>query len=55
MLPNCLKSRKNKVCKDPKVARTKNERKMLYQNAQCVIVKNPNLSKSKKLLDSKVA
>ena len=41
----------NTKSKNPKVARTKTGRIMLYQNVQCVIVKNQNLLKSKKLAD----
>ena len=45
----CLKCRKNTESKNPKVARSKNERKMLLQNVQCVILKYQNLLMSKKL------
>ena len=51
MLSYCLKCRKNTESKNPKFARTKNGRIMLYQNVQCVIAKNQNLSNSKKLVD----
>ena len=51
MLLYCSKCRKNKESKNPNVARTKNGRKMLYQNVQCVIAKNQNLLNSKKLVD----
>ena len=49
MLSYCLKCRKNTESKYPKVARTKNGR--CAENVQCVIVKNQNLSNSKKLVD----
>ena len=51
MLSPCLKCRKNTESKNPKVARTKNGRIMLLSNVQSVIVKNQNLSKSKKQVD----
>ena len=51
MLSYCLKCRKNTESKNPKVARTKNGRIMLLSNVQSVIVKNQNLSKSKKQVD----
>ena len=46
MLLYCLKCRKNTESKNPKVVSTKKRRKV-----QCVIVKNRNLSKRKKLAD----
>ena len=52
MLSNCLKCRKNTESKNPKVARTKNGKICFYQNVQCVIVKNQNLSNSRKLEDN---
>ena len=51
MLSYCLKCRKNTESKNPKVARKKKRRILLYQNVQCMIIKNQNLSNSKKLLD----
>ena len=50
MLPNCLKCRKNTKIKNPKIVRTKNEILILLLNVKCVIIKNRNLSKSKKLV-----
>ena len=48
----CLNCRKNTESKNPKVTRKKIGRIMLfYQNVQCVIVKNQNLLKNKKLVD----
>ena len=47
----CLKCRKNTKIKNPKAVKTKNGRIMLLSNVQCVIIKNQNLSKSKKLVD----
>ena len=49
MLSYCLKCRRNRESKDPKVVRQKTEEQCFYQNVKCVIVKNQNLSKSKKL------
>ena len=46
-----LKCRKNTKIKNPKVVKTKNGRIMLLSHVQCVIIKNQNLSKSKKLVD----
>ena len=51
MLWHCLKCRKNTESKNPK-GKTKSGRIMLYQNVQCMIVKNQNLSNSKKLADN---
>ena len=51
MLLYCLKCRKNTESKNPKVGRKKTEEKCFYQNVQCVIVRNQNLSKNKKLAD----
>ena len=48
---HCLNCSKNTESENSKVARTKNESIMLYQNVYCVTVKNPNLSNSKKLAD----
>ena len=54
----CLKCRKNTESKNLKVVKTENGRIMLLsksiqisKNIQCVIVKNRNLLKSKKLED----
>ena len=49
MLSCCLKCRENTGSKNPKVVKTKNGEIMLYLNVKCVMVKNQNLSKSKKL------
>ena len=49
MLSYCLKYRKNIESKTPKVVRTKNRR--IMQNVQCVIVKNRNFLRKKKLKD----
>ena len=49
MLSYCLKCRKNTKSKNAKAIRTKNGRIMLL--SKCVIVKNQNLSKRKKLAD----
>ena len=49
MLSYFLKCSKNTESENPKVARTKTEELCFNQNVQCVIVKNQNLSKSKKL------
>ena len=46
MLWYCLKHRKNTESKNPEVAKAKNEK-----NVYCGIVKNRNLSNSKKLED----
>ena len=51
MLLYCVKCRKNTECKNPKVVRLKMEDQWFYQNVQCVIVKNRNLIKNKKLVD----
>ena len=51
MSSHCLKCRKNTESKNPKVPRTKREGICFYQNMQCVIVKNENLSKNKNLVD----
>ena len=51
MLSYCLKCRKNKESKNPKLAKTTILSIMFYQNVQCVIVKNQILSKSKNLMD----
>ena len=54
MLSYCLKFRKKTESKKPKVAKSKNRGIMLLCamcNVQCVIVKNRNLSKNKKLAD----
>ena len=52
MLLYCLKCRKHAESKNLKFARTRNGRLMLLSKcAVCDIVKNPNLSNSKKLVD----
>ena len=51
MLSYCLKCRKNTESKKPKLVTTKNGRICFYQNVLCVIVKNQNLLKNKKLKD----
>ena len=51
MLSYCFKCRKNTEGKNTKVLRTKNRKIMLHQNVQCMILKNRNLLKSKKLKD----
>ena len=51
MLSYCLKCRKNTKSKNLKVVTTKNGRIMLLSNFRCVIVKNRNLLKQKKLTD----
>ena len=50
MLYYCLKCRKETESKNPKVVKTKNGRIMLLSNVESVIVKNQNLSRSKKLV-----
>ena len=47
----CLKCRKNTESKNPKVVRTKNGRIKLL--SECLIVKNGNFLKNKKLKDYK--
>ena len=49
MLSNYLECRKNTESK--KLQGQKTEKWSFYQNKQCVIVKNQNLSKSKKIVD----
>ena len=51
MLSYCLRCRKNTESKNPKAARTKNGRIMLLYKLAVLIVKNRNLSNSKKLVD----
>ena len=51
MLPYCLKCRKNTKSKYLRVVKTNKENQCFWQNVQCVIVKNRDLLKSKKLLD----
>ena len=51
MLLYCLKCRKNTERKNPKVARTKNERIMLLSKYAMYDSKKSNLSNSKKLVD----
>ena len=55
MLSYCWKCRKNTESKNPKVVKINNGRMMLLSKLQCVIVKNWNLSKGKKLVDYQVA
>ena len=50
MLSFYLNCRKNTESKNPKVLKTKNARIMLYQTVQFAILKNQDLSKSKKLV-----
>ena len=47
----CLKCRKIRESKNPNIVKTKNGRIMLLSKCAVVIVKNQNLSKSKKLAD----
>ena len=49
MLLYCLKYRGNTESKNPKVVRIKHGQRMLYENVQCVTVKNQNFLKNKKL------
>ena len=49
MLMYCLKCTKNAESKNPKVTQANNGKIMLL--SKCAIVKNRNLSKSKKLAD----
>ena len=51
MLSYCLKCRKNSESKNPRT-NAKIERIMLLSKLYCVIVRNRNLSKSRKLVDS---
>ena len=51
MLSRSLKCTKNTEIKNPRVAKTKNENQCFYQNLQCVIVTNLDLSRNKKLVD----
>ena len=51
MLLYCLKSRKNTENKNPKVARTKNGKIMLFSKCAVCDKKYGNLSKNKKLVD----
>ena len=53
MLSYCLKCRKNTESKNPKVLSTKKGRIMLLSKCKVkyIIVKNRNLSMSKKLMD----
>ena len=46
-----LQAQKKYKSKSPKVARAKKKKNCFYQNAQCVTVKNQNLSNSKKVVD----
>ena len=53
MLSFCLKCRKNRESKNPKLVKTSNGRIMLfYQKVQCVITKNQNFLKNKKLVSN---
>ena len=54
MLSHCLKCRKMQKVQIQKLQRPKTEEQCFYENAQCVIVENQELSKSKKLADYKV-
>ena len=47
----CLNCRKNTLGKNPKVVMTTSGRIILLLNVQCLIVKNQNLSKRKKLMN----
>ena len=54
MLSYCLKCRKNTESKNQKVVKTKSGRIMILSKCamcKCVIIKNQNLSKIKKLVD----
>ena len=55
MLSYCLKLRKNTERKNPKVVRNKIGKIILLSIVHCVIVKNRNLLKKKKLRDYQVA
>ena len=44
----CLKCRKNTENIDPKISSTSNGKAMNYQTAQYVVIKNPDLLKTKK-------
>ena len=47
----CLKCRKNIESKNPKVIKAKRkEKQRFYQNVQCLIVKNQDFLKTKKLV-----
>ena len=50
MISFCLKCRRNIQSKNPRAAKAKNENQCFYQNVQCMIVKNHDLSKNKKLV-----
>ena len=51
MLLYRLNCKKNTESKNLKVESSKIGEKLFYRNVECVIVKNRNLSKSKKLAD----
>ena len=50
MISFCLKYRRNTQSKTRGMQRQKNENQCFYQNVQCMIVKDHDLSKSKKLV-----
>ena len=53
MLSFCLKCRKNRESKNPKLVKTSNGRIMLfYQKIKCVIAKNQNFLKNKRLVSN---
>ena len=52
MLSCCKKMKvKNTESENPKVAKTKKEEYCSHQNEQCAIIRNRDLSRSKKLVD----
>ena len=51
MLSYCLKCKKIQKVKIQNLEGTKTEEQCFYQNVQYVILKNQNLSNSKKLVD----
>ena len=50
MLSYCLKCRKKTESKTGGLQKQKKEKQCFYQHVQCVIVKNRNLSKNRKLV-----
>ena len=53
MLSFCLKCRKNRESKNPELVKTSNGRIMLfYQKIKCVIAKNQNFLKNKRLVSN---
>ena len=53
MLSFCLKCRENRESKNPKLVKTSNGRIMLfYQKIKCVIAKNQNFLKNKRLVSN---